>query len=515
MLVPKRDRGGPARPPGKMKNGIRLLTLGLLLALLSASAAVAFAQTPEAQPLPEATPLLGGRQAAPGPAPMSSVEVAAEGTGDVPGEDATPEADGEGSEPEPTAAGLLEGIVQTRTPVPSATPGLIVSGVEELAAEVGLAWTQFLGLRAADWINLGISLLFVLIAYLLGTWLAFKTLPYLVRRTQTSFDDAFLKQAAPGLRWLVVLLVLRLATIRLAFLGLAVRTFLLDIYFVSMLVLAFRILWRAIDLADGWYTGRAAETGRREELAPIITLLVRLGRVVVAIVGTTILLAHFGINITALTTALGLGGLAFSLAARDTIADAIAGFIILVDRPFRIGDRIEIQGVGTWGDVTDIGLRTTRIRTRDNRMVIVPNSVIGANQVVNYTYPDPRYRIETHVGIAYGTDIETARRVIIEAVQHMEGVLPDKPVDALYNEMGDSGMIFRVRWWIESYIDTRRVIDRVHTALQHALDEAGIESPFPTQNINVQLERAEFRSELPLGGWDTVASQPWPDGPSS
>jgi small-conductance mechanosensitive channel len=189
---------------------------------------------------------------------------------------------------------------------------------------------------------------------------------------------------------------------------------------------------------------------------------------------------------------LGLGGLAFSLAARDTIADAISGFIILVDRPFRIGDRIEIQGVGTWGDVTDIGLRTTRIRTRDNRMVIVPNSVIGANQVVNYTYPDPRYRIETHVDIAYDTDIETARQVIIEAMKKVEGVLPDKPIDALYNEMGDFAMIFRVRWWIESYVDTRRVIDRVHTALQNALDEAGIESPFPIQNVNLQVRAQDL-----------------------
>jgi small-conductance mechanosensitive channel len=93
------------------------------------------------------------------------------------------------------------------------------------------------------------------------------------------------------------------------------------------------------------------------------------------------------------------------------------------------------------------------------------------------------------VGIAYDTDIETARRVLVEAVRDIEGVLPDKPVDALYIEMGDSAMIFRVRWWIESYVDTRRVLDRVHTALQHALDEAGIESPFPTQSVNLLMEQ--------------------------
>jgi small-conductance mechanosensitive channel len=354
---------------------------------------------------------------------------------------------------------------------------------------MGLAWTEFLGLSAADWLNLGISLVFIVAGFLIGTWLIRSILPRLVRRTESEFDDVFLAQAGPSLRWLVVIAILHFATTRLVFVNAGIKKILADAYFILGMLLAFRIVWRSVDLADRWYRQRSVAAGRGDELSPVITLLVRVGRVVIAFVGLTFLLSHFGVNVAAFTAALGLGGLAFSLAARDTIADAIAGFIILVDRPFRIGDRIEIQGVGTWGDVTDIGLRTTRIRTRDNRMVIVPNSVIGSNQVINYTYPDPRYRIETHVGIGYGTDIERARQVIVGAVRGVEGVLPDELVDALYAEMGDSAMIFRVRWWIESYADTRRVEDRVHTALQHALDEAGIESPFPTQSVNVVMEQ--------------------------
>lgn len=77
---------------------------------------------------------------------------------------------------------------------------------------------------------------------------------------------------------------------------------------------------------------------------------------------------------------------------------------------------------------------------------------------------------------------------MIDAVRHVEGVLPDRPVEALYIEMGDWAMVFRVRWWIESYVDTRRVIDRVHTALQRALDEAGIDCPYPTQSLTVQVK---------------------------
>ena len=78
--------------------------------------------------------------------------------------------------------------------------------------------------------------------------------------------------------------------------------------------------------------------------------------------------------------------------------------------------------------------------------IIVPISTIGKGQVINYSYPDPRYRMQTHVGIAFGTNVEHARRVMIDAVRQVAYVLPDKPVDARYVEIGDSAMVFRVRW---------------------------------------------------------------------
>ena len=73
----------------------------------------------------------------------------------------------------------------------------------------------------------------------------------------------------------------------------------------------------------------------------------------------------------------------------------------MVDQPFRVGDRIEIQKLGTWGDVVDIGLRSTRIRTSDNRLVIIPNNVISTDQIVNYSFPDPRYRIQLELAVGY------------------------------------------------------------------------------------------------------------------
>jgi MscS family membrane protein len=135
--------------------------------------------------------------------------------------------------------------------------------------------------------------------------------------------------------------------------------------------------------------------------------------------------------------------------------------------------------------VVAIGLRSTRIRTLDNRLVIVPNASISNNQVVNYTYPDPRYRIQTEVGVAYGTDLRLVRQVITESLKSVEGILPDKPVDVLFMEWGDSEMVLRVRWWIESYIDARRSTDRVNEHIYQALEEAGVEMPFPTMTVEL------------------------------
>ena len=467
--------------------GQKFLRLGLVavvwLVLLASLGQVVWAGSLEAGPAAESTP---------------TSEPAAPTEGGGAGEEVPP----------PTATGVLD-VIPTRTPQPTATPGMIAQEVTKLAARAGLTATEFWGLSLVDWVNLGLSLLWVLLGYLLGTWLIKSLLPRAVRRTTTGLDDTLLKAISNNIRWLVVLVVLRFATVRLTFLSADLKTILADVYFVLTLSIGFRIVWQLLDIVAQWYHDRAAQEKREEQLSPIITLLVRLSQAVVVVIAISILLSHFGINVTAFAALLGIGGLALSLAAKDVIADTIDGFIILVDQPFRIGDRIEIQEVGTWGDVTDIGLRTTRIRTRDNRVVIVPNSVIGSNQVINYSYPDPRYRIQTYVGIGYGQDIEMVRRIIVETVREVEGVLPDKPVDALYHEMGDSAMIFRVRWWIESYSDTRHMFDRVHTALQNALDAAGVDMPFPTQNVNLHLKAgAAGQVSQALAGHDSSAEEP-------
>ncbi|MGC9335806.1 MAG: mechanosensitive ion channel family protein, partial [Anaerolineae bacterium] len=151
---------------------------------------------------------------------------------------------------------------------------------------------------------------------------------------------------------------------------------------------------------------------------------------------------------------------------------------------------IEILELDTWGDVRDIGLRSTRIRTRDNRMVIVPNSVIGKSLVVNHSVPSTVYRVETHVGIGFDTDLEQARNVMIEAVRAQDWVMKEERIEALFIEYGGSAAIFRVRCWIEHYVETRRIMDKLNSCLYEALSEAKISMPFPTQTLYHRVDPA-------------------------
>ena len=384
----------------------------------------------------------------------------------------------------------LATVVAERTPLPTPVPGLVDELIVDVTSAIGLSNVTFLGLTVPDWINVGISILIVLVGYQLGHRVLKMVLVRLVRRTATKLDDQFLEAAQREVRWLVALALVWTATMRLGFLSDDLRRFFGDLYFTAGLAICAMILSKLVDFAgESFLAGLEAED--RTRVSPMVTVLRRIALMVVLLTVASVFFGHFGIDITIVAGALGIGGLALSLAAQDTLADVISGFTILFDRPFRVGDRIEIPNEGTWGDVVEIGTRTTRIRTRDNRMVVVPNSTIGKSQVVNYTYPDPTYRVQMDIGIGYGQDIEKVRKIIVDTVRQLEGVLPNRPVDALYNEMGASAMTFRVRWWIRSYEDTRRFYDRMNTALQNALDEAGIEMPFTTYDINVKMDKRD------------------------
>ncbi len=351
---------------------------------------------------------------------------------------------------------------------------------------------QFLSLSAEQWSQIGISALIVLVTVFLGRWLVKfilqRVFRALAKRTETSLDDAIIQALFPSMYLLAIVIAFNVGVNRLDLIPGVWQGKLGDVFYVSYFLVGFIAVWRTIVLVTKWY-GREIISKTDTKLDDqMIPLFIRVAQIALVLIALIMLLGHFEVDVSALVATLGVGSLAVALAAKETLEDTLAGFVIMIDRPFRIGDRIEIQDLDTWGDVIDIGLRSSRIRTRDNRMVIVPNSIIGKSLIVNYSYPDTQYRIQIHIGVAYGTEIELARDTIISAVQGVEGVLPDKSVEALFLEFGDSALIFRVRWWLESFVDTRRMFDRVNSAIYKVLNEQGIGIPNPQLDVHHRFD---------------------------
>jgi small-conductance mechanosensitive channel len=448
---------------------------------MAVTTSVAFAQTDPTDSIEESTPVPptgepeGETTKAPDDQPTQTPEFEL-----TPTPTRTPLATGE--EEEPPSSNELFTI-----------EGPITQWVADFAAEYGLDKIFFLGLSVEDWINLALSILFFILIYIAGRWLINRGLRQLLKSASIEAAEEFLVIIRSQVNWFVITFALQISLARLAFLGEGLRVVLNQLFFITYLTVITATLWKAIDFGTEAFLKRNHTEEDVKRLRPIYLIAKRALEALLLIGYGSIALSYFGIDITAFAASLGIAGLAISLAAQDTLADAIAGFLILLDQPFRVGDRIEIHGLGTWGDVVEIGTRSTRIRTRDNRLVIVPNSAIAKDQVVNYTYPDPRYRVQIEVGIDYDSDLKLAREAAIKAVNQVDGILPDKPVDALFVDFGESTITFRIRWWIDSYVDTRRMFDKVNEQLLKGFNEAGIKMPNMAYDLNLTVDEQNVK----------------------
>lgn len=218
----------------------------------------------------------------------------------------------------------------------------------------------------------------------------------------------------------------------------------------------------------------------RESLRDLARIAVRVGLWFAGImVAATIVFPSFGPG--QLVATAGLASIAIGFAFQDIFENFFAGILILWNFPFENGDFIEVDGL--MGRVEDVEIRMTRIRKPDGELVLVPNATIFKNKVTVKT--NRRHRcIEVAVGIAYGEDVAEGRRVILEAVKGCDTVQSDAPPEVLASGFGASSIDFDVLWWCNATpIDERRSRDQVIEAIKKALDEAGIEIPYPYRTL--------------------------------
>ena len=186
-----------------------------------------------------------------------------------------------------------------------------------------------------------------------------------------------------------------------------------------------------------------------------------------------------GFEMTSLLALMGGAGVAVGMALSGTLQNFAGGVMILVFKPFKVGDFIEAQGYS--GKVKEIQIFSTILTTPDNKTVFIPNAPLSNQTLVNYSYQKIR-RIDLVIGISYNDNIDKARKILLEIAQNQKGVLKDKPVDVHVSELADSSVNLILRFWVskDDYWDTKFGLNE---KAKNAFDENGISIPYPHQDI--------------------------------
>ncbi len=238
--------------------------------------------------------------------------------------------------------------------------------------------------------------------------------------------------------------------------------------------------WGATQLLETVLVRLFARMGIRESLSELLRKLVYIGTWIVGVLIASIILFPT-LTPAKVLTALGLGSIAIGFAFKDIFENFLAGILILLREPFQLGDFIECEELE--GKVEEITIRDTHIRQTDGQRVVIPNSLLFKNPVTVRTDRDLR-RVTIMCGVAYGENVDTARGVMREALEGLDTVNQDKDIQIFAQGFGASSIDFEVTWWTGSRpVDIRQSKDKVVAAVKQALDQAGIEIPFPYRTL--------------------------------
>ena len=279
----------------------------------------------------------------------------------------------------------------------------------------------------------------------------------------------------------------------------------LDVRALGTATVAFlpRLLLAALILLLFWIGFRATRVTLRQVMhrahfdeALTRLLIDNVYRSTLIVIAVVVAAGQIGINILPALAGIGVVGVALGFAAQDSVANMISGFLIFWDKPFLVGDYVSTQD--QYGRVTEITLRTTRIRTPANSYVVIPNRKMIESTLINHS-KHGGMRVDIPVTIASEESIEKARGVLLGAVTQVEGVVSKPETDVVVKGLGSAGTDLLVRVWIDDAALDRPVFYRVTEACKEALDRAGLQTPSP----QIQLLLAETEAQL-----RPVASEP-------
>ncbi|HPI37774.1 MAG TPA: mechanosensitive ion channel [Ignavibacteriaceae bacterium] len=353
-----------------------------------------------------------------------------------------------------------------------------------------------------------IALIIIIFSYLFAHLLSFlikKIFKPIASRTATQLDDEILSLAGKSVFKVIIIagsfFALSVFTQGFNLVSLDTNSKLIDEYpylaklvlildYALFIVLVFVLLiisFRIVTIVFKWYSEKINANENKDLSGSFFPLLNKVSKILLSALALVVILAKFKIDISAFIVSLGVGSLAIALAAQETISNMISGFIIMIDRPFRIGDRIRI-GTDILGDVVAIGIRSTKIMDFDRNITIVPNNDIVKSRIINLTYPNILTRVLVEVGVAYGSDIDKVKEVMLKCALENSLRSTDIMPEVNFMKFGDSSLDFRLDVKTDDYKDAFTLGCQLREAIYKAFEKEKIEIPFPQRVVYLKNE---------------------------
>lgn len=382
--------------------------------------------------------------------------------------------------------------------VAPAPPGVwLTFGLDRLTA---LQAAPFAGISLWQYLA---SLIYILLAFYLSKGLdAFINgrLKELAGRTETAVDDLVIELLRGPVRVTSFVILLHMGMRIYSWPEGAAAFFSKGLKVIVAVSITY-VLLKLVDVWMGWWRERAA--GGDEQFGrQLLPLIGKSLKVFVVIVATLVTSQNLGLNVTGLIASLSIGGLAVGLAAQDTLANLFGAVAILVDKPFKVGDRIQIDAVD--GLVETIGFRSTRVRNLDGYLVVIPNKTMG-NAIITNVAERPNIKTVMNIGVTYDTPAERVQRAmqIIEEIYKPHPKTSDLIIS--FNKFESSSLnILVVHWWNSTdFKEYLLGFQHLNLELKRRFDAEGISFAFPTQTVYLR-QNSEWR----MAALDGTATQP-------
>ncbi len=303
-------------------------------------------------------------------------------------------------------------------------------------------------------------------------------------KTSTEVDDLIVKNTKKPISLILLIIGIRLGLVPLPIVE-SLKNIIYNVVDSIIILIATVIVARVVGiLIENWGVAWAKKTKSSMDDA-LIGLFHKATNITIYILGFIYILNSWGFEIGPVLASLGIAGIAIAFALQSSLANVFGGISLILDENMKVGQVVKVDDVTT-GEIVDIGFRSTKIKSWDNEIIIVPNGVLANSVFKNISQPTKHIRVVAPFGVEYGSDIEKVKKLVYREIKKVDGYLSKPEPSVKFLEMADSALNFKAFFYIDNYSNRYAALDEINERIYNALNKNKIGIPFPQMDVHMK-----------------------------